>query len=305
MNDPTVAEALTEPALVADTPAAWLALHLSRRYGHSDEPGEPGCAQRGWTGLVELVDAGAIRDVHGGLVADGTPPKVASTYLASWFGGAIARAVGFGLAAGGAGFVTSPNLRVHVHATGWVDAVELEEPHVVVAAGHPWAGQHGVDVVASEEVLAGSVHALVETCAPIVDACRSLATVGRAGLWNEIGDALGSCLAYQDDIAPTPAMLAVLDAAVRVPGVPWLAAPSLRFVHSEVLGPVHIAQKGGCCLAYTVDRPAGDDGGSSRYCDTCSFRTPEDCDARRLSWLERTVPPRRMTSCAEGSPTNR
>ena len=101
-------------------------------------------------------------------------------------------------------------------------------------------------------------------------------------------------------------MLAVLDAAVRVPGVPWPAKPSLRFAHSDVLGPVHVAQKGGCCLAYTVDHGADDDADSCddvrafrerfpvddhspRYCGVCSFRTPGDCDARRLFWLERTT----------------
>jgi hypothetical protein len=291
MTAASATDALTVPVLVADTPSAWLAQHLAGRYDLDGERrGEPDPVQPGWTGLVQLIEAGAIGDVHERLVADGKPPKVASTYLAGWFGAAIAEAIGFALAAGGAGFVPTPaSLRVHVHQSGWVDAVALGEPHTVVVAGHPWAGQDRVEVVAPGEVLARPVHALVEACAPIVDACRSLATVGRAGLWNEIGDALGSSLAYQGSVAPTPAMLSVLDAAVRVPGVPWSTTPSLRFVHSDVLGPVHVAQKGGCCLAYTVDRPAGDDEDSPRYCATCSFRTPADCDARRLSWLEGLV----------------
>ena len=229
---------------------------------------------------------------------------MASTYLAGWFGSAIAEAIGFGLAAGAAGFMTTPaSLRVHVHEGGWVDAVALGEPRTLVTADHPSAGQDGVEVLeAPEEVLARSVHTLVQgACTPIIETCHSLATVGRVGLWNEIGDALGSSVAYRDRVAATPAMLTVLAAAVAVPGVPWSATPSLRFVQSDVLGAVHIAQKGGCCLAYTIDHPpeAEDDealrafrqrfpldDGNSRYCGTCSFRTPEDCDARRLFWLE-------------------
>jgi hypothetical protein len=297
---------LATPALAADTPAAWLAEQLAGRYDLDPDRGdEPALVRPGWTGLLELIDAGVIEEVHGRLVADGKPPKVASTCSAGRFGAAIAEAIGFGLAAGGAGFVTPEHVRVHVHEGGWVDAVELEGARTLVVGDHPWAGQDGVEVASPEEVLAGSVHALVEACAPIVDACRSLATVGRAGLWNEIGDSLGSSLAYQDRVTSTPAMLAVLDAAVRVPGVPWSATPTLRIVHSDVVGPVHVAQKGGCCLAYTVDQAGDDDVDTDadlrafrerfpvddgpRYCGTCSFRTPEDCDARRLFWLEREV----------------
>lgn len=304
MTVSTLADTLTRPVLTAETPSAWLADHLAGRYDlDADHGDEPALVRPGWTGLIELIDAGVIGEVHSRLVADGKTPKVASTYLAGWFGASIAEAIGFGLAAGGAGFVTTPaSLRVHVHEGGWVDAVELGDAHTVVTTGHPWAGQGGVEVVTPEEVITRSVHALVEACAPIVDACHSLATVGRAGLWNEIGDSLGSSLAYQSCVTPTPAMLAVLDAAVRAPGVPWPAKPSLRFAHSDVVGPVHVAQKGGCCLAYTIEHPAEDeenealrafrerfplDDGSPRYCGTCSFRAPEDCDARRLFWLER------------------
>jgi hypothetical protein len=43
---------------------------------------------------------------------------------------------------------------------------------------------------------------------------------------------------------------------VRVVGVPWRAMPSLRFVDSAVVGPILVAQKGGCCLASKVDQAA-------------------------------------------------
>ncbi len=308
-----IGEALTRPALAADTPAAWLASHLAALFSHDDhddDTDEPAWVEAGWRTVDDLVadDAAALRALHGRLVADGTPPKTAATYLAGWTGGIIAEAVGFALATAGAGFVLDADrLAVHQHREGWLDGLDPgEPPAVLVVAGHPWAGQPGVEVVDTAETLVSrTVDALVTACAPLVDACRSLAAVGRAGLWNEVGDGLGTAaVTWVDGLVATEAMFAVLHAAARAPAAPWKARPSLRFAHSETLGPVPVAQKGGCCLAYLKERPEPEPDdldedarayrerfprapGAPRYCSTCSLLDPGDCAARQIFWRER------------------
>jgi hypothetical protein len=71
-----------------------------------------------------------------------------------------------------------------------------------------------------------------------------------------------------------------------------------------VIGPVYVAQKGGCCLAYTRPPPPPlnideldahyraylerfpQSEPHRRYCSTCSLRDFADCEARQLFWLE-------------------
>jgi hypothetical protein len=301
---------LSASALLAGTPSEWLATHFAARSDEAEEHASTRDRVRaGWRSIDDLLadDALAIRDVHAVLVADGVPPKAAATYLADWTGGMVADAVGFALATAGAGFLVDPaQLRLHQHPDGWFDRVELGTVTAVVGPDHPWAGQYAVVTGGStDDVLARTVHALIAACEPLVDACRSLAPVGRVGLWNEIGDSLGAAIAHQDIITVTNDMVAILERAVRVPGSPWGAHPSLRFAHSELLGRVHVVQKGGCCLAYTrtdVEAPDLDDldddrraylerfprsPDQQRYCTTCSFRDPGDCDARLVFWRER------------------
>lgn len=306
-----VIDALAAPALTASNPQEWLATHLGAFYAiddtSHDHGGEPTRTESRWWAVPDLVaDGGPMGQIHRKLVGQGLPPQTAGTYLAGWIGGMIAEAIGFALATGGAGFVCDPSsVRLHLHPAGWGDAVDLGQPVVVVQRGHPWCDRTDVDAADdSSLVLARSVQAMVGVCEPIVDRCRSLAPVGRAGLWNEIGDRLGGALAYQDQSAVTDEMVAVLRAALRVPGVPWRATPTVRFVDSPALGPILVAHKGGCCLAYKVDRPEPEadhadadllayrqrfphDPGAPRYCTTCSFRTFEDCAARRIFWRER------------------
>jgi hypothetical protein len=294
----------------AADPAAWLAVHLSARYDeHEEEAPDPALVRL--VGLEEILadDAALLRQVHRGLTADGTPPAAAATYLADWYAGAVGSAVAYCLAVGGAGFeVDAGELRWHLHPDGWPLRVELGRPVAVLVDGaHPWAGRPEVTVLrGAGPVIERAVTSVVAAVTPIIDACHGLAKVGRAGLWNEVADGIGMALAYQLHLAVTDGMLVVLDAAVRATGVPWKATPSLRWSDSN-LGRLHVAQKGGCCLAYTRDEvDATDDAevdaeraeylarfprlaGEPRYCSTCSFRDAADCDARQVYWLERTA----------------
>lgn len=300
--------------LDASTPSSWLATHLSARYdAHSEGGAVPSTSDGdGWLDRAALLadDAMVLRTVHQRLVdRDRVPAPAAAIYLAEWTAGTVADAVGFALATASAGFVVdADSVRWHQHAEGWMDRVELGEPAVVVAPGHPWAGQSGVEVAAdSSAVVARAVDALVDAVSPLVDACHSLARVGRAGLWNEVADGLGMAVAFQALLPARPDVVETLQVAVRVPGVPWKAKPQLHIVDGPI-GSFYVAQKGGCCLAYTrppedrVDEDGEPDAatvtyrarfpeepGQPRYCSTCSFRDAADCEARQVFWLEREL----------------
>jgi hypothetical protein len=292
-------------ALPGPGPDVWLAEHLAGQYDKwaSGASGSP-------VSVDGIVANGAevLAAAHRRLVAAGTPAPAAAIYLAGWFGGALADATGFVLAAAGAGLLVDPGtVRLTLHPGGWPERVH-PAPRVVVAGDHPWAArppapETGAEVTVverPEQVVRAAVEALVATATPLVEACRGLARVGRAGLWNEIGDRLGAALAFvQLDLPVTPAMVRILAAATSAPGVPWRARPRLGFAASALLGRVHVVQKGGCCLAYTAPPPSPEDAGrmddergfadlpgTPHYCSTCSFRPAGDCDARQILWLE-------------------
>lgn len=289
--------------LQADDPDAWLATHLAARF-HDWEAEAPPATEPAIVSVHDVLadDAAFLHDAHDRLVAGGTPPQAAATYLAGYHGGMVAGAVGYGLAAAGAGFLIDDPVavRCHVHPAGWIARVELPA-RVVVDRNHPWSRLDGVDIVESPtQVVARSVASLVDLTTPIVDACHRLTRVGRAGLWNEVGDALATAVAFQDRVAVTPAMLSVLHAAVRTEGVPWRARPTLELVDLGDGNMLHVIQKGGCCLAYTEDHivPDPDDPDldemrreylrrfplqpdKPQYCTTCSFRTFDDTLARQ------------------------
>jgi hypothetical protein len=266
------------PHLTSPDPATWLATHLRARFAEHAEPDGPEPEVVSYDEVL-ADDAAWLRAARDRLEGRGAPAPVAATYLAGWLAGSLAEVVGFGLAAGGCGFLLDPTqVRWHLHPDGWPLAVDTA-PRAVVPAGHAWTGLAGVEV---GDPVGASVDALVEACGPLVDACHGLAKVGRAGLWNEVGDALGMVLAHQVAVPPSEEHLALLAAAVDRPGVPWKARPRLSFARSERLGRVHVVQKGGCCLYYT--RPDSDP--ADPYCSTCSLREPEVCDARQVAWLE-------------------
>lgn len=289
-------------------PVSWLPETLAARRAEWDEPFVSPVRS---ASLAEvLAHSGALlAHQHQALVADGVPPKAAATYLAGWFGGGLAESIGVGLAGAGAAFCADADqVRFDLHAEGWPQEVRPGGA-IVVDASHPWAGRPGVEVVEDPfAVLDRAVRSLVQVATPIIDACRALAPVGRVGLWNEVGDALACVLSYQSFLPADATALVVLDAAVSWPGPPWKARPRLGFAASELLGPVAVAQKGGCCLAYTRDRSCDDHHGGDgepdpeqvarddrfpdhpaqpSYCSTCSFRDPADCDARQVLWRER------------------
>ncbi|MFP5321618.1 MAG: hypothetical protein ACLGIC_07190 [Acidimicrobiia bacterium] len=299
-----------ERTAAGDAPdvATWLGSQLARRF-------DDWVAAEVRTEVVTLAgaladDAAVLREHHDRLVDGGVPAPAAATYLVEWWAGIVAGAVGEALATTGAGLVVDgieapTDIRFHVHPDGWPCRVELPG-RAVVTAGHPWAGTRGTSVLDDRRaVVERAVAGLVAVAAPIVDACHGLARVGRTGLWNEVGDALGTAVAHQQRFTVTPEMVEVLEAAVRAPGAPWRTRPDLVLVEAPA-GTAHVVRKGGCCLAYTEQRPARDaddpslddslraylrcfpdDPDGPRYCTTCSFRTLPDTTARQLFWHER------------------
>lgn len=268
--------------LSAPTPTEWLTTHLAARFGLDEGSGTDGPSTdepRGLSRAALLADGAAVLvDQHERLVAsEGVPPAAAATYLAGWVVGLAAEAVGFGLATAAAGFVVAPEtLRWRQHPDGWMDRVDLDAARVVVPAGHRWCGR------------------------------AEVVTLGDAAEWNEVSDGLAMAVAFQPCLAVDEQAVEALTEAVATTGVPWRARPTLRIVDSAS-GPAYVAQKGGCCLAYTRphDEPVVSDEtdmdadqlayrqrfpadpDTPLYCSTCTFRASVDCQARQLFWLER------------------
>jgi hypothetical protein len=292
------------PLLLADTPAAWVATHLAAfQAAHDDEPG-PVAGHR-WTSAGELLADGAapLRREHARLTADGTTPAAAAKWLVGWYAGGIAEAVGFAYATGAAALLPDPaGLRFRVHPDGWPDRADPAAREVAVAAGHAWAGQPGVRVVADDAALAALVvGALTAAVDPIVRACRTLAKVGTTALWTEVGDGFGLPVLHRPALPVAEEVVRRLQEAVRTPRRPWRQVPDLRAARVPA-GWAYLGRKAGCCLSYQCpDEPAPDpaevdertrahderfppDG--PRYCSTCSLRDLAGCEQRQEFWLE-------------------
>lgn len=304
---------LTPMVLGAATPDEWLDRHLVERYEHDGHghDAEPGAPER-WFTRADLLagDAAILRAAFDRLVQDDLPPPAAATFVAFYVGGVLADAVGFCLAGTGAGLrIDGDRVRWRQHPDGWVDRIDLAGTRFLVPADHPWSGRSDVDVVDDgERRIEETVGSLVDAVAPIIDVCHGLARIGRAGLWNEVGDGLGLALVYQHAIAADAELAALLQAAVRARTATWKARPTLRIAPAS-FGPTFVGQKGGCCLAYTRERPPVAEAvappedesdedrayrerfpelpGAPQYCSTCSLRDPADCEARQIFWLER------------------
>ncbi len=253
---------------------------------------------------VLVDDAAVLREAHRRLQGRDVTPQAGATYISGWFAGELGRIVGLGLASAGAGLVLDGGTMIFdVVEEGWPERVRPGRVRAIVAPDHPWAGSADVEVVPAEEVLPRTMAALVEVAAPLIEACRGLAKVSVSGLWDEVADGVVSELAYCDKLDVTPLAEEIVTAAVAVPGMPWKARPKLVWAESDVLGRVLIAQKGGCCLAFTCRRePApeseltgpqlayrqrfGLDPVGKRYCGTCRFRDLDDVVERRVAWAE-------------------
>lgn len=308
------------------SPAAFLATHLEVRQGRYDaaEPGAPPSGR--WVDRDQLLADGAAAMVaaHARLADAGTPPRVAVRYLAGWLGGSLAEAVGYVLAMTGAGVVADRSVRWRLLPGGWPDRTELGGCRVVVPPGHAWAGSEGVEVVSDEdEVAARVVAGLVDTLDPLVGAWRLLAPVGSVNLWAEVADGLGAATAATVGVPRPAATVDALERVLAVPGAPWRRAPRLWCAPSGD-GPVVVAQKGGCCLAYTVPvpqdepvwEPADDDespaaayarrfpmsAAEPRYCSSCRFRDAADVEDRLVCWAELVAPHPASSSDPEADP---
>lgn len=262
--------------------AWWRAVTVARRADYADEGDD---APTGSTVTMATLtgDGAALRAAFDRLVAEGDGAQMAAVHLAGWYAGSIGELVGMGLAGARAGLLVEPSTcRWEVHPDGWVmEAVALGR--VAVTGDHPWAGRHDAVVLADAgAVVAAAVDALVDAVAPIVEAVRRLTAIGRAGLWNEVGDAVGGVLGYQTFVEPTDDRVALVERAVRHPGAPWRARPEAWSVDDESLGRIHVVRKGGCCLAYM--RSASPD--LPEYCSSCSFRDRDEVTASHVAWHE-------------------
>jgi hypothetical protein len=290
--------------LEAATPAEFIATHLERRQAKDDVREAP---EGTWVSLAQLLDDDAqiLRHTHANLVAGGAVPKAAANYVAGWFGGHLAAAIGYTHATTGAGLVCDGSVRWRLHPGGWPDRVDVSQVRLVVPPGHAWTGLPGAVTTDLDDVRRRTVGALVATLEPVINLVRSLATVGRTSLWAEVADGLGTATAGGPELSGCPSTIAPLEALLGVPGVPWHAKPRLWSASSEC-GVLVVGQKGGCCLAYLntsrdqQDVDLGSDygiflsrfpvaAGEAAYCSACRFRAPEEVEARHVFWAELTA----------------
>ena len=290
------------PLLTAATPREWLATHLVAHQAAHDEDG--GSPDRTWITLDELLadGAAALRAAHARLVTDGATPQAAAKWLVSWFAGRLADAVGHTWASAASALLVRPDaVRFRLHPDRWPDRADPGPVPVAVAPGHPWAGQEGVAVRDADALADAAVAALTAATTPVVEACRTLARVGRPALWAEVADGFGLAVLFRLDVPVDPAAVDRLRRALDSPVRPWRKVPSLR-VARESDGPVYLGRKGGCCLAYQCDAPGEPDPAAlpererayherfprradePRYCSTCSLRDLAGCEERQLFW---------------------
>lgn len=296
---------MSQPPLRAAHPRAWLEEHLSARQRRHDADAVPE-AERRWVDLADLLrdDATHLREAHLRVMTqDGAPPPAAAKWVASWYAGQLADAVGYVYAAGHAAMLVRPDLvRFGLHPEGWAQLVDVTCAETVVVAGHPWDGLPGVRVVADDDALAALVvDSLVTAVTPVLEVCRTLGKVGWAALWAEVADALGLTLLHQLEVAPDPDLVARLRHVLDTPGAPWGKRPELGITEHDG-GLAYVGRKGGCCLAYQCTHVEDDVEPDPRheaylrrfppepselsYCSTCSLRDLAGCVERQLFWLD-------------------
>lgn len=306
--------------LAAQSLDDWLANHL---VGHYQQHHGSGPSARPWVTIAEVVadQAALLRRTHARLCAETeVTPNAAAKWVTGWYPGMVADAVGFTLATAAAGLVLDASrLRLRLHPDGWVDQVDPVGATVAVAIDHPWAGLAGVQVLADEqEVARTAVRALTITVAPLVEACRSLARVGRTALWAEVADGFGLPLIMQPELPVDPAAVRRLQSGLRADGALWRRRPELRVADNGCRAD-YLGRKAGCCLAYqctvetAVDLESLDSRASAfeerfptrpgepQFCSTCSLRDLVDCEDRQAFWLRAE----RAASCSTPAPADR
>ena len=247
------------------TPRAWLETDLPAWFADLG----PALPEHRFVTRDEAV--ALLPELHDLLTVDGTPRKAAAKYLAAWFGGLLARTVGYGVLTTGAAFLPDAGqLRWRVHPGGWADVLELGDAVALVPEGHSWSGQPGAETTVDGE--ARAVRAVVEVVRPLVEELRRLAGLGLPGLWAEVGDGFGGPLAYQSELPATPERIAALDSLADTPETPWKVRSRLWIAGEGIC----VQQKGGCCLAYTEP--------DSEKCSNCALRDTSSCEEDQVAW---------------------
>lgn len=289
--------------LPAATPTEWIDIHL---VGHFTRHGaaEPQAPDRVWLTRAELLaaDAAVLRRSHQRVSADDASAAAAAKWLAGWFPGALADAVGFTLAAASAALLLDgDHVRWRMDPGGWPDLIDPAGATVAVRPDHPWAGQQGVLVLPDEAAIAErAVQTLTAVCEPLVLACRRLARVGLTALWTEVADSFGMCTVFDLDLPVDPAAACRLNLGMSASGARWRQRPDLWVSDNPA---EYLGRKAGCCLSYQC--PPGPDldfdglpekdrayyrryppTAEPRYCSTCSLRDLADCEQRQGYYLQ-------------------
>lgn len=285
------------------SPGEWLAATLAPRLGLAAAAKD----DQAWFALDQL-DPSTLDSLHGRVVAHGATGPAAAKWLSGWYAGGVAAAVGGTLGLVRAALLVDPSeVRWHVHSDGWPDGLDLGRPVVAVAPEHRWAGADEVCVVADAEAVRElALQSVLEVATPLVTRLRTLAKVGLASLWAEVGDRMGLAVTHDLALEVDEAVVAELRAVVALARAPWRARPRLE-VGPTAVGPAYLGQKGGCCLAYLCQDPTDDPAepdpahaawmavyrahfpvgpGRPDYCSTCALLETDECAARQRLWVE-------------------
>ena len=260
-----------------------------------------------WFTAADLLldDAAVLRATHHRLLADGAAtPAAAAKWVAGWFPGALADAVGFTLATAAAALLLDGDAVCwRMNPGGWPDLVDPAGASVAVAAGHPWSGLPGVVTMDDDAAVARlAVLTLTAVAEPLVLACRRLARVGATTLWAEVADRFALAVLFDPDLPVRPDAVHRVQLGLAAPGARWRQTPELR-VSDDGDRPDYLGRKAGCCLAYQC--PPGPDldldafgekdrayylrfppSAEPRYCTTCPLRDLGDCEDRLAFWLQ-------------------
>lgn len=284
---------MTSP-LGASSPSEWAAVHGARTQA---------AAVARWATVADLTTGGGaiLRDRFDSECRAGWPAQPAAIGVVGAYGGMLAAAVGFRLAATAGHWLASPGVaRWSLDDDEWCDDVALDGATVLVPPGHPWAGSDDVEVVADRgERDRRTIEALVKTLTPIVDVCHRLAKVGRNGLWMSVIDAYATSIVHQRVLPITSELVDRIRSGTTVDGVPWRGRPEM-LVEQADFGQICVVRRSGCCLAYVAtwpDTSEADDephlayeaefpepAGAPAYCADCSLRAIDDCIARQAWW---------------------